>query len=78
MYGGHPEDEHDEWLEQKKGWKKRKGTATPDDSSVAASSSTHKLTLSNNFKASMVTKFNCTEEKSNTLWSEVVQNSSVN
>ena len=79
MYVKHREDKHDEWLERKKGWKKKSNvTATSNGSQSTGAETTPKLTLSNNLKAAMVTNFNCSEAEANSLWSEVVQNSSVN
>ena len=78
MYVGHPEDEHDVWLERKNNWKKNKGKTTPDDPSSNSDSNSTKLTLSNNLKVAMVTHFNCTDADVNKLWLEVVQNISVN
>ena len=67
MYVGHTEDEHDEWVERNKGWKKSKGATTSDDTSSTTSSNTQKLILSNNLKAAMVTNFNYNEAEFNTL-----------
>ena len=80
MYVKHHEDKHDEWLERKKGgWKKGSKDITTSNGSQSSDADTApKLTLSNNLKAAMVTNFNCSEAQANSLWSEVVQNSSVN
>ena len=79
MYVKHPEDKHEEWLERKKGWKKgSKDTATSNESQSTCGVTTPKLTLSNNLKAAMIINFHCSEAEANSLWSEVVQNSSVN
>ena len=79
MYVKHREEKHDEWLERKKGWKKgSKSVDTSNFSNSTGAATTPKLTLSNNLKAAMVTNFHCSEAEANSLWSEVVQNSSVN
>ena len=51
---------------------------TLSDSSATDATKSPKLTLSNNLKASMVVNFNCSESEANKLWSNIVQNSSVN
>ena len=75
----HPENKHEEWLERKKGWKKgSKDTATSNEYQSTGAVTTPKLILSNNLKVVMVTNFHCSEAEANALWSEAVQNSSVN
>ena len=79
MYVKHLEDKHEEWLERKKGWKKgSKDTTTSNESQSTGVVTTPKLTLSNNLKAAMIINFHCSEAEANSLWSEVIQNSSVN
>ena len=79
LYVKHPPDEHNDWLKRKKGGKRgKRDKKMSDDCTPTDSAKTAKLTLSNNLKAAMVTNFNCSEVQANKLWSDVVQNSSVN
>ena len=78
MYVTHPPDKHDEWQERKTSWGKKKSASNTSTPASAASTSAQKLGLSSDLKATMVANFQCTQEEADKLWSDAVQNSSLN
>ena len=78
MYVTHTPDKHDEWLERNTSWGKKKSASATSTSASTTSTSTQKLALSSDLKAAMVANFQCTQEEADKLWSDAVQNSSLN
>ena len=78
MYVTHPLDKHDEWVERKTSWDKKQSTSATSKLASSTSTSTQKLALSSDLKAAMVANFQCTQEEADKLWSDAVQNSSLN
>ena len=77
MYVTHPPEKHNEWMDRKINWGKKKSSK---DSTTSSGNLTtdKKLGLSTDLKATMVASFQCTQEEMDKLWSDAVQNSALN
>ena len=71
MYVTHKEEDHVDWQEKKK-------LSGSDSSNSSSSSKKQSLSLSDSLKAAMVTKFKCSKEDANKLWSDITKNQSEN
>ena len=72
MYVTHKEEDHDKRREK---YKKDNNDSSTDKTSSSNSSGNKKsLTLSENLKAAMVSKFKCSSEEATKLWSDVTKN----
>jgi hypothetical protein len=68
MYVTHKEEDHTPWQERKKNDQSKKS-----NSNNSQGGSNKSMTLSDNLKAAMVSKFKCTEDDAAKLWSNVVK-----
>jgi hypothetical protein len=76
MYVTHKEEDHVDWQDRKKSRGTGAGVSKSDDAANKSSSSANKnMTLSDNLKAAMVSKFKCSSSDAMKLWSEVVEQS---
>lgn len=76
MYVTHKEEDHVDWQDRKRSGTSGKSVSKGDDSSNKSDTSTNKsMTLSENLKAAMVSKFKCSSGDAMKLWSEVVEQS---
>ena len=72
MYVTYPSDKHDEWMERKPIWDKKKSTSATSTSVSTTSTLTQILALSSDLKASMVVNFQCAHDETDKLWSDTV------
>ena len=79
MYVTHHPDDHTAWLERKEKFKRerknKKGDQSKDGSSNGKQDEKKTLSLRDNMKAAMVTKFRCSASDAEKLWAEVVKQS---
>ena len=69
MYVTRHPDDHDQWLENKKNWNKKKSSnesSTPSDSKPSTT-----LSLANKMRAAIVAKFSMSETEADQLWTEI-------
>ena len=78
MYVTHTPEKHDECIERKNNWGKKKSTSTNSTLASERSTTDQKLGLSSNLKAVKVESFQCTQEEAEKLWSDAVHNSALN
>ena len=76
MYVTHKEEDHTDWQDRKKSRATGDSVSKSEDSANKAGASTNKsMTLSDNLKTAMVSKFKCSSSDAMKLWSEVVEQS---
>jgi hypothetical protein len=76
MYVTHKEEDHTDWQDRKKSRASTQDSSKLKDSTNTTSTSTNKsMTLSDNLKAAMVSKFKCSSDDALKLWNDVVKQS---
>ena len=76
MYVRHHPDDHTTWKERNRKKKDDDKTNEPASDNKKKPGSSDKLSLSDNLKAAMMTKFKCSTDDADKLWKDVVANSS--
>ena len=72
LYVTHPPDKHVEWQERRS---KRGKDDKSKDGKPSGGKFNKNMTLSDNLKAAMVSKFKCTEAEASSIWENVSKNS---